>query len=41
MDELTHFPVMQRWWAYMKDIIAANSDGSPVTQPLVEVFHLE
>jgi len=25
----------------MKDIMAANPDGSPVTAPLIEVFHLE
>ena len=37
----THDPVMQRWWAHMKDIMAANPDGSPVTAPLVEMFHLE
>ena len=41
MDDLTKHPVMQRWWAYMKDIMAANPDGSPVTAPLAEVFHLD
>ena len=41
MDDLTKHPVMQRWWAHMKDIMAANPDGSPVTAPLVEMFHLE
>jgi L-rhamnose mutarotase len=41
MDDLPKHPVMQRWWAYMKDIMAANPDGSPVTSPLIEVFHLE
>ena len=41
MDDLPKHPVMQRWWAYMKDIMAANADGSPVTSPLIEVFHLE
>jgi L-rhamnose mutarotase len=41
MEDLTKSPVMQRWWAYMKDIMAANPDGSPVTAPLIEVFHLE
>jgi L-rhamnose mutarotase len=25
----------------MKNIMAANPDGSPVTAPLIEVFHLE
>ena len=41
VDELTAHSVMRRWWAYMKDIMAANPDGSPVTTPLVEMFHLE
>ncbi len=41
MDDLTMHPVMQRWRAHMKDIMAANPDGSPVTSPLIEVFHLE
>ena len=41
MDDLPSHPVMQRWWAHMKDIMAANPDGSPVTAPIEEVFHLE
>ena len=41
MDDLPLDSVMQRWWAYMKDIMAANPDGSPVTAPLDEVFHLD
>ena len=41
MDELTKDPVMRRWWEFMKDIMAANPDGSPVTAPLVEMFHME
>jgi L-rhamnose mutarotase len=41
MDDLPDHPVMRRWWDFMKDIMAANPDGSPVTAPLVEMFHLE
>jgi len=41
MDDLPSHPAMKRWWAHMKDIMAANSDGSPVTALLDEVFHLE
>ncbi len=41
MDELALDPVMRRWWAHMKDIMAANADGSPRTAPLVEMFHLD
>ena len=41
MGDLTKNPVMQRWWAHMKDIMAANPDGSPVSAPLIEMFHME
>ena len=33
-------PVMQRWWAYMKDIMESNPDNSPVSIPLKEVFFM-
>ncbi|MEN9414996.1 MAG: L-rhamnose mutarotase, partial [Bacteroidota bacterium] len=29
MDELPHHPVMQKWWAYMADIMETNPDNSP------------
>ena len=32
--------VMQKWWAYMKDIMESNPDNSPVSIPLKEVFYL-
>jgi L-rhamnose mutarotase len=41
MNELPLHPVMQRWWAFMKDIMPANPDGSPVTAELAEMFHLD
>ena len=41
MDDLPSHPVMRRWWEHMKDIMVANPDGSPVTAPLAEMFHLE
>ncbi len=36
VDEIT-----QRWWNMMADIMEVNPDNSPVTTPLVEVFHLD
>ena len=33
--------VCRRWWLYMKEIMPANPDNSPVSEPLVEVFHLD
>jgi len=40
MDDLPNHPVMQRWWAYMGDIMATNPDGSPVAIPLSETFFM-
>lgn len=39
LDSLPGHPVMQRWWAYMRDIMESNPDNSPVTIPLKEVFY--
>ena len=33
--------IVQRWWAYMADIMETNSDNSPVSIPLPEVFYLD
>jgi len=40
LDELPSQPVLQKWWAYMKDIMETNEDNSPVNIPLKEVFYL-
>lgn len=40
LDNLPSHPVMQKWWAYMKDLMESNEDNSPVSIPLKEVFHL-
>ena len=32
--------VCRRWWRYMRDIMPANTDDSPCSQELREVFHL-
>ena len=42
-DALTHLPdhpVMQKWWAYMKDIMDTHSDNAPVQKTLDEVFYM-
>ena len=41
MDTLPQSPVMQRWWAYMADIMRSNADGSPVVEPLPCLFQLD
>ena len=40
LETLPAQPVMQRWWAYMQDIMESNPDNSPVTTPLKEVFYM-
>jgi L-rhamnose mutarotase len=41
LDELPLQPVMQKWWAYMKDIMESREDNSPVSTPLKEIFYME
>jgi len=40
MQGLPLNPVMQRWWAYMADIMVTNPDNSPVQRELVCLFHM-
>ncbi|WP_375281561.1 L-rhamnose mutarotase [Pseudooctadecabacter sp.] len=40
MDALPDHPVMQKWWAYMGDIMDTNDDNSPVAVPLTPLFHM-
>jgi L-rhamnose mutarotase len=40
LDSLPAKAIMQKWWAYMKDIMESNEDNSPVSILLKEVFHL-
>ena len=40
-EALPELPVMQRWWAYMADLMETNPDNSPVAISLTRVFHQE
>jgi L-rhamnose mutarotase len=40
MANVPNHPVMQRWWDFMKDVMASHADSSPVSVPLKEVFYL-
>lgn len=40
LDSLPAQAVMQKWWAYMGDLMESNADHSPVSIPLKEVFYL-
>jgi L-rhamnose mutarotase len=33
-------PECRRWWASMRELMPSHVDGSPVSDPLREVFHL-
>ena len=33
--------ICKKWWAHMSDIMPANSDNSPVSRDLREVFHMD
>ncbi len=40
-DQLPKTQAVQKWWAYMKDIMDSNPDNSPVAKTLKEVFHMD
>ena len=39
-QDLGSTEIVQKWWAYMADIMETNSDNSPVSIPLKEVFYM-
>lgn len=41
VEELPLKEIMKKWWDYMKDIMEANPDNSPVTASLEEIFHMD
>ena len=41
VDDLPNEPLMRKWWAYMQDLMECNEDGSPVVQPLEQVFFMD
>jgi L-rhamnose mutarotase len=40
-QDLGNNPIVQKWWAYMADIMETNADNSPVSVELKEVFYLK
>lgn len=40
-QDLGELEIVQKWWAYMADIMETNPDNSPVTVSMDEVFYLE
>ncbi|MBD8489744.1 L-rhamnose mutarotase [Echinicola sp. CAU 1574] len=39
-QDLGSTEIVQKWWAYMADIMETHPDNSPVSVPLKEVFTL-
>ena len=39
-QDLSKSEIVRKWWAYMADIMKTNSDNSPVSIPLEELFYL-
>ncbi len=40
-QDLGQTEIVQKWWAYMADIMQTNPDQSPVSIPLEEVFYMK
>lgn len=40
-QDLGSTEIVQKWWAYMADIMETNPDNSPVSIELPEVFFME
>lgn len=40
-QDLGNREVVKRWWAYMADIMETHADNSPVSIPLLPVFHMD
>jgi L-rhamnose mutarotase len=40
-QDLGQTEIVQKWWAFMADIMKTNPDNSPISKPLEEVFFME
>ncbi len=40
-QDLGKTEIVQKWWAFMSDIMKSNPDNSPVSITLDEVFYME
>ena len=40
-QDLGQAEIVQKWWKYMADIMDTNPDNSPISKPLIQVFHLD
>ena len=40
LDKVAGLEITKKWWAFMRDIMAADADNVPVQIPLKRVFYL-
>lgn len=40
-QDLANNPIVQKWWAFMADIMETNPDNSPISTPLESIFYME
>ncbi len=40
-QDLGKTEIVKKWWKFMADIMETNSDNSPVSTPLQEVFYMD
>jgi L-rhamnose mutarotase len=40
-QDLGQTEIVQKWWAFLSDIMKTNPDHSPVSFPLEELFYME
>src|SRR5680860_26620 len=40
-QDLANNPLVEKWWAFMADIMETNPDYSPVSVALEEVFYMD
>jgi L-rhamnose mutarotase len=40
-NELAGTEIVKKWWHMMKDLMDTNPDESPVSDELVELFHMD
>lgn len=40
-QDLATKDIVKKWWDFMADIMETNSDNSPISKPLEEVFFME
>ena len=40
-QDLSSNEIVKKWWNFMADVMEVNSDNSPVSKPLEEVFFMQ